>query len=134
MKYNGIVEKKLLFIEEQVEYIEACNIPSFAMFRENITLQKAVERSLQLAIEALIDTCKRVLALEKQTPAGSATDAVEKIQQLGIISRNPAYTEMVKFRNFLVHLYERVDAENIYNIVKKHLHDFHSFINEIRAT
>ena len=134
MKYNGIVEKKLLFIEEQINRIEEWDISSFAVFQENTMLQKAVERSLQLAIEALIDTCKRVLALEKQTPAGSATDAVEKIQQLGIISRNPAYTEMVKFRNFLVHLYERVDVENIYNIVKKHLPDFRSFINEIRAT
>jgi uncharacterized protein YutE (UPF0331/DUF86 family) len=87
-----------------------------------------------MAIEAMIDTCKRILALEKQTPRGSAMDAIEKMQQLGIISKNPAYSEMVKFRNFLVHLYEKVDLENVYNIVRKHLHDFHTFIDEIRAT
>jgi uncharacterized protein YutE (UPF0331/DUF86 family) len=134
MKYNGIVDNKLLFIEEQVKRIEAYNITSFILFRENIMMQDAVERALQLAIEAMIDTCKRVLALEKQTPRGSAIDAVEKMQQLGIISKNPAYTEMVKFRNFLVHLYEKVDLENVYTIVKKHLPDFHTFISEIRAT
>jgi uncharacterized protein YutE (UPF0331/DUF86 family) len=134
MKYNGIVENKLLFIEEQIKRIEAWNITSFATFRENTMLQSAVERSLQLAIEALIDTCKRVLALEKQTPANTAAETVEKMQQLGIISKNPAYLEMVKFRNFLVHLYEKIDMENIYNIVKKHLNDFRTFIDEIRAT
>lgn len=134
MKYNGIVENKLLFIEEQIKRIEGWNISSFVVFREDIMLQSAVERSLQLAIEALIDTCKRILALEKQTPANTAAESIEKMQQLGIISKNPAYLEMVKFRNFLVHLYEKVDAENIYNIVKKHLHDFRTFIDEIRAT
>jgi uncharacterized protein YutE (UPF0331/DUF86 family) len=134
MKYNGIVENKLLFIEEQIKRIEAWNITSFAAFQENTMLQSAVERSLQMAIEALIDTCKRVLALEKQSPINTAAEAIEKMQELGIISKNPAYLEMVKFRNFLVHLYEKVDVENIYNIVKKHLHDFRTFIDEIRAT
>jgi uncharacterized protein YutE (UPF0331/DUF86 family) len=134
MKYNGIVENKLLFMEEQIRRIEEWNITSFTMFQENTMLQSAVERSLQLAIEALIDTCKRILALEKQAPANTAVEAIERMQQLGIISKNPAYAEMVKFRNFLVHLYEKVDTENIYAIVKKHLQDFRTFINDIRAT
>jgi uncharacterized protein YutE (UPF0331/DUF86 family) len=63
MKYNGIVEKKLRVIEEMISEIEYWNITSFAMLQENVLLQRAVERELQVAIEAVIDTAERILAI-----------------------------------------------------------------------
>ncbi|MDR3366577.1 MAG: DUF86 domain-containing protein [Prevotellaceae bacterium] len=134
MKYNGVVEKKLLTIGEKVSLIESWGITSFAVLQENTMLQNATERALQVAIEAVVDTCERILALENQLPLSSSADTVKKVQEMGVISQNPDYVEMVKFRNFIVHRYEKVDLEIVYAIVKKKLHLFREFINDIRNT
>lgn len=134
MKYNGIVEKKLLAIDEKVSQIDSWGITSFAMLQKSTMLQNATEHALQVAIEAVIDTCERILAIEQQTPSGSSADAVKKVQELGIIAKNPDYIEMVKFRNFIVHRYEKVDLEIVYAIVKKKLPLFREFTHAIRNT
>jgi uncharacterized protein YutE (UPF0331/DUF86 family) len=133
MKYNGVIEKKLLAIEEQLSAIESWNITSFDLLQKNTMLQRAVERSLQVAIEAVIDTAERLLALERQTPAASSAEALDKIQELGIIAKNPQYIEMIKFRNFIVHRYEKIDLEIVYTILKKHLPLFRTFVAEVRS-
>ncbi|MDR3188383.1 MAG: DUF86 domain-containing protein [Prevotellaceae bacterium] len=134
MKYNGVVERKLLFIDEQISWLENLEITSFAMLQESTMLQNATERALQVTIEAIIDTCERILALENQPLVSSSADTVKKVQELGIISKNPDYVEMVEFRDFMLHRYDEVDLESIYAIVKKKLHLFREFIHDIRNT
>ncbi|GAB6395518.1 MAG: DUF86 domain-containing protein [Bacteroidales bacterium] len=132
MKYNGVIEKKLRFIEEMISEIKRWNITSFAVLQENIMMQRAVERDLQMAIEAVIDTSERIMAIEQQ-PAGTAAEAILKLQELGIVPYNPAYVEMIKFRNFIVHRYENIDLEIIYSVVKNKLPLFYEFIDAVRG-
>jgi uncharacterized protein YutE (UPF0331/DUF86 family) len=132
MKYNGIVEKKLRVIEEMILEIVQWNITSFVLLQENVMLQRAVERELQVAIEAVIDTAERVLAIEKQMPPATSTEVMEKLQTVGIIPPNPAYTDMVKFRNFIVHRYEKIDIEIVYATIKNKLSVFREFVDAVR--
>jgi uncharacterized protein YutE (UPF0331/DUF86 family) len=44
----------------------------------------------------------------------------------------PEYAEMVRFRNFIVHRYEKIDLEIIYGILKNKIFLFRFFIEEIR--
>ncbi|MDR1415813.1 MAG: DUF86 domain-containing protein [Prevotellaceae bacterium] len=124
----------MLAIAEKVSQIESWGITSFAMLQESTMLQNATERALQVAIEAVIDTCERILALENQQPPSNSADTIKKMQELGIISQNPDYIEMVKFRNFIAHCYEKIDLVIVYAIVKKKLHLFREFIHDIRST
>lgn len=41
----------------------------------------------------------------------------QKLQDIGIISVRPEYENMVRFRNFIVHRYEKIDLEIIYGIL-----------------
>jgi uncharacterized protein YutE (UPF0331/DUF86 family) len=134
MKYNGTVEKKLRVIEEMISEIESWNITSFAMLQANVMMQRAVERELQVATEAVIDTAERILAIENQMPSNTSTDSIKKLQTLGIIPLNPEYIDMIKFRNFIVHRYEKIDLEIIYVTVKNKLSIFREFIAAIRNT
>ncbi|MDR2775375.1 MAG: DUF86 domain-containing protein [Tannerella sp.] len=134
MKYNGIVENKLRVIEEMISEIEYWNIASFALLQENVMLQRAVERELQIAIEAVIDTAERILAIEKQTPAATSVEAMEKLQKLGIIPVNSAYTDMIKFRNFIVHRYEKIDLAIVYATIKNKIPVFREFVDAVRNT
>lgn len=133
MKYNGIIEKKLRIIEENISDIISWKIQSFNQLLENSMLQKATERALQVSIEVMIDISERILSINKIQPANTSAENIKKIEELGIIESAENYTDMVRFRNFIVHRYEKIDIEILYSIVQNKLHLFDQFIDEIRS-
>lgn len=132
MKYNGIIENKLRIIEEKLGDIRNWDINSFEQFSRSSLLQSAAERALQVAVEVMIDVSERILALEKVPPQNSAAQNISHLQKMKIISNNPEYAEMVKFRNLIVHRNENIDPEIVYSIIKNKLPFFESFIADIR--
>jgi uncharacterized protein YutE (UPF0331/DUF86 family) len=132
MRYNGIIENKLRTIELKLAEIRSWNIGNYESFRENSMLQNACERALQVAIEVMIDISERILALEKVPPQNTAADNIEQLIKLNIIRPLTEYKDMVKFRNFIVHRYEKVELEIVFSIVTGKLTLFESFINDIR--
>ena len=132
MKYNGIIEEKLRVIERKLEEIRSWRINSFNEFTQSTLLQNAVERALQVAIEVMIDISERILALEKIKPLNTAAENISELQKLNIIKPIPEYNDMVKFRNFIVHRYEKIDIEIVYSILQNKLVLFESFIDDIR--
>jgi uncharacterized protein YutE (UPF0331/DUF86 family) len=132
MKYNGVIEAKLRTIEEKLSEIENWQIISCQQLQLNSMLRNATERALQVAIESIIDICEHILALEGIPAPDTSANVIKRIIEMGIITNSPEYTEMIRFRNFIVHRYERIDLEIIYTIVSKKLPVFRNFIHEIR--
>ena len=132
MRYNGIIEAKLRTIEEKLLEIESWQIISFQHLQMNSMLRNATERVLQVAIEAIIDICEYILAIESISAPDTSSNVVKKVIEMGIITNNPEYLEMIRFRNFIVHRYENIDLEIIYVIVSNKLPVFRNFIHEIR--
>ena len=131
MTYNGIITKKLMYLREQLVELRSWEVGVFAEFAKQTVLQRACERELQMCVEAVIDVCERILAIASRPPAETSVGTLEKVSELGLI-KNPAdYADMVRFRNFIVHRYELVDPEIIYDIVKNKLETFDQFIEEI---
>lgn len=97
-------------------------------------MQKATERSLQISIEVMIDVSERILALNEIEPANTSAENMKKLEQLGIIKSFDDYANMVRFRNFIVHRYEKIDIEIIYSIIKNNLYLFTQFVDEIRSS
>jgi uncharacterized protein YutE (UPF0331/DUF86 family) len=133
MKYNGIIESKLRIIEQKLADIESWEILSYAQLKESSLLQNAVERALQVCTEVMIDVSERILALHEVAPLATAAENIKKIQELGIIPPRPEYQDMIRFRNFIVHRYEKIDIEIIYGILKNKLFLFKAFIDDIRT-
>ena len=134
MKYNGIIENKLRIIEEEVDNIKNWKVDSFQDLQENSMLHHAVERALQIAIEAMIDVAERILALNKIPPQNSSALSLKKLQELNILENEKDYTDMIRFRNFIVHRYENIDLEIIFNIITDKLDLFNQFVDEIRKS
>jgi len=132
MKYNGIIENKLRVIEEKLAEIRNWDIGTFEEFQQSSLLQNASERALQVAIEVMIDISERILAIEKIPPRNSAAENITQLQKLNVIKAVPEYNDMVRFRNFIVHRYEKIDLEIVYTILKNKLTLFESFIDDIR--
>ena len=132
MRFNGVIENKLRVIEEKLAEIESWKIISLKQLQENSMLRSAAERALQVAIEATIDICERILALHQVAPASTSVDAVYEVIKMGILKHSDDYLDMIRFRNFIVHRYENIDTAIVFAILQKKLGIFRQFVHEIR--
>jgi uncharacterized protein YutE (UPF0331/DUF86 family) len=128
---NGVILQKLQALDQTLAELRSLGEVTVEALEEDWRVLRAVERDLQVLVEIVIDVCQRLLSLSKQAPATSGAEAVERCIQLGALSRKEAYEQMVRFRNFIVHRYERVDVEILVDMVNRRLDDFEHFRNEI---
>jgi len=82
-------------------------------------------------VEIVIDVAERIIALNNAGPVSSSAEAIEKLVELKILKSTEPYKIMIKFRNLVVHRYEEIEPEILYNIAKNKLDDFRLFRNEI---
>jgi uncharacterized protein YutE (UPF0331/DUF86 family) len=134
VKYNGVIDSKLKVLEQKLQEIEEWDVTSLAQIQASSMLSNALERALQVAVETMIDISERILALEHIAPQASAAANMEALAKLGVIDSATPYMEMVRFRNFIVHRYEHIDLDIIYDIATKKLALFRQFADEIYAS
>lgn len=135
MESADVVKERLMYIRENVDFLkrERDAISSFQEFVHNIRLRKAVERALQVTIEACLDIAQHVISEEGFRYPESNADAFVVLNEESIIpdALLPDLVNMAKFRNILVHEYIRLDNSVVYGVLKKHLGDFERFAEAI---
>ncbi len=133
---DAIVER-LTYLRNEVSYLkqERDRVRSFREYVENVRLKKAVERSLQVAVEACLDIGRRLIALEGFRYPEDNKDVFQVLYEEGVVPEDllPALVEMARFRNLIVHDYARVDDAKVYGILKKRLTDFDAYARAIAA-
>jgi uncharacterized protein YutE (UPF0331/DUF86 family) len=132
MPVNGVIEKKLRFLEQTLADLESWSPADMSEFAGNSMLRRAVERALQLAVESMIDVAERILAARHLVPEDTAAQSLKRLQEIGVLEDASRYAEMVRFRNFIVHRYEQIDPQIVYSLAKTKLSCFRDFIDEIR--
>lgn len=130
---NGVILQKLQSLDETLIELRSLGQISVAQLNNDWRTRRAVERDLQVLVEIVIDICQRLISLAGQTPAVTGVDAVERCIQLGALSDDEAYRQMVRFRNYIVHRYEQVDVTILTEVVNNHLADFDQFRAEVLA-
>jgi uncharacterized protein YutE (UPF0331/DUF86 family) len=91
--------------------------------------QRIVERTLQMMVEMCLDVANHIISDKGyRRPVGYA-DHFTVLRENRILSaRLTARMEkMAKFRNLIVHNYDKVDAEIVVGILTKSLDDFDAF-------
>jgi uncharacterized protein YutE (UPF0331/DUF86 family) len=129
--FNGVIAQKLQHLDTVLTELRSLGCLTVQDMEKDWRTTRAVERSLQILVEIVIDVCQRILSRLGQTPAITGRDAVDRVIALGILGHLDAYSKMVQFRNFIVHRYEQVDKEILVDMVNRRLVDFESFRNEI---
>ena len=132
MIYNGTIEKKIRFLEDELEMIEDWEITNYSKFKKSSLEKAAVEKALTVCVQIMIDICERILAINKKPPKNTTVENLEQIVKLKAIKSSEKYIEIFKFRNFVVHRYENIDPAITFNIVKNELNLYREFIDEIR--
>lgn len=130
---NGVVATKLQTLDEVLSELRSLGTLGVEQLNQDWRIQRAVERNLQVLVEVTIDVCQRLIALLGQSPATTGTDAIERCIQQGILSDLTEYRQMVRFRNFIVHRYDRIDTVVLANVVNNQLTTFEQFRDEVLA-
>ena len=96
--------------------------------------KRACERLLQLLIEASVDLAALLVKeLELGVPSGEE-DIFARLEKSGVISKKTSgnLRQMKRFRNVLIHKYEDIDDEEVFNNIRDNLKDFDMFIREAK--
>lgn len=137
MDADEIVLERLTLLRDEVNYLkrERDGTRTFQVYLDNVRLKKAVERSLQVAVEICLDIGRRLIAIEGFRYPEDNRDVFRVLAEERVVSRDllPNLLEMAGFRNLIVHDYARIDDAKVYGILKKRLGDFDAFAEAIRV-
>lgn len=126
--FNKIVAK-LEKLEEYLKYLTAIQKVNRHSFLTEFYYYGAAERYFQVAIEAMIDIGK-LLIIEKKLPKPDDNQEIFDIlyqHQIISLQLNNRLRGIVGFRNLLVHEYQKVNREIVYEKLQKNLNDFKNF-------
>ena len=127
------IRQKIHFIRENLAHLEELKDLDKESFKSDHIKEAAAIRMLQVAIEAVLDICSHIISREGWGLPKSYLESVELAVQNGLIPLELAqdYKNMAKFRNRVVHLYDKVDSEELIEIIHSHLDDFKPFIQNV---
>lgn len=105
----------------------------FSDFRADKKIQRYVERTLQIGIEACLDLANHIISAESFREPSSNADAFYVLCENKIIpiSFFNKLKDMASFRNLMVHNYAKVDIAKVYGILKRHLKDLDTYLGYI---
>lgn len=131
-----VINRLLQIIQSHCHVLEAKqkDVPDFARFKASEYDQKAIQHYLQEMIQACIDIGNHIVAYEQLGNPENYREIFELLTEKGVISKqlSEKMVRMVGFRNIVIHLYEKVDLETVYNAFQKGIADFSEFTKEIR--
>lgn len=129
----ALIVKKLASIEQRVQELRTLIRPEDV--RENKITQGYAQHMLQTAIQAALDVASHIISDERLREPSENRGAFKVIAQAGWLPADLADTlsEMVGFRNVLVHQYDDVDLTVVEKVLTSHLDDFLAFTDAIRA-
>ena len=132
MRYNGVIQRKFALLDKHLlELQKHLKNVDFSHFKDDWASRCMAERALQVMVEIVIDIAERIIALEGAGPVATAAESLERLVDLKVIKSSQPYTNMVRFRNLIVHQYEEIDPEIVYDIAKNRLESFRQFRDEI---
>jgi uncharacterized protein YutE (UPF0331/DUF86 family) len=132
---NDVVEARLALLRNEVLFLkdERDSTSDLQAYAASPVHRRAVERSLQVAIEACLDIGRRVISQERLPyPAGNR-EVFTVLAEAGIVPRDllADLHAMAGFRNLLVHDYVRVDDGRVFAILHDELATFDRFARAV---
>lgn len=124
-----LIGRKLAEMETYLSQIKGFSKVSVAEYKRNWKTQRIVERTLQIMIELCIDIANHLVSDKgMRLPSGYA-DTFKVLMEEKIIGKDLFKTmeKMAKFRNIIVHQYEKIDPAIVVSILHKNLDDFERY-------
>ena len=128
-----VIKNKISSVRKYLNRLEKYKKYSQKEIEDNIDIQGAVERFLQLTVQATIDLAEAVISAKSLRKPSTLSESFHVLNEENIIE-NKLTEELIKmtgFRNIIEHDYEDIDYEIVYNILHNKLSDVERFIDII---
>jgi uncharacterized protein YutE (UPF0331/DUF86 family) len=132
---DNVIVERLTVLRNEVAYLkqERDKCPNFPAYQENLRLKRAVERSLQVSVEACLDIGRHIISEEGFRFPEDNKDVFQILAEGGVVPQEqlPILLKMARFRNLVVHDYARIDDAKVYAILKRNLADLDAYARAI---
>ncbi len=123
-------------LDEMQGYISELKsmLPAKEEYYKNLTKRRACEKTLELAIEALISVAALIVSLQRFGLPESEEGLIDSLVNKKVITANlgEGIKDMKGFRNILVHRYGTIDNKLVYEFLTGQIEDFNEFENQIK--
>jgi uncharacterized protein YutE (UPF0331/DUF86 family) len=128
-----LILRKISELDEYYQQIKEYEKITVAKYSDDWKIQRIIDRTLQMMIETCVDIASHIIADRECRVPKSYSDTFKVLEEEGVVSSGLffALEKMAKFRNIVVHHYDKVDAEIVVSILKKNLADFMSYKDAI---
>ncbi len=132
MRDRDRIARKLTGIETFVQELRDLGHP--ADLQEDVRERRFVERTLQIAIQAMLDVAADLLPDERAGESEENRGLIDYLERNGWLQADLAgqLRGWTSLRNTLIYDYESVDLELLERIAIHHLDDFLAFVQAIR--
>lgn len=129
------LDQLLTLLAGYVRILRQLATTSPAEFAQNPRNYGSAERFLQLAIETTLSIGHHIIAEAGLSQPGTYAEVFAVLGKEGVLEPEfaTALQPMARMRNRLVHHYEDIAAERIYEIIGTRLDDFDKFAEQIAA-
>jgi uncharacterized protein YutE (UPF0331/DUF86 family) len=116
-------------LREALEHLAQPRCGDAGALAADAMLCAAVERWLQLSVEACVDVASHIVSVEEWTPPANSRDTFSTLGRHGVIPADLARRlgGAVGLRNLLVHDYVEVDLDQVAAVVREDLDDLRAF-------
>lgn len=121
--------RKLAELEEYLIQIKEYANVSAEQYSKEWRIQRIVERTLQMIIESCADIAGHIISDRGYRIPTSYADTFRVLYEKEILTKDLFETmeKISKFRNIIVHHYDRIEPEIVVSILRKDLNDFMEF-------
>jgi uncharacterized protein YutE (UPF0331/DUF86 family) len=136
MADKDLILAKASSVKRHIDRVKAKSVADMAIFLQDLDRQESVAFNMHLAIQNCMDIAAHIISEEGLGVPGSAGDMFFLLQENGFISADLA-DKMVKavgFRNILVHEYQKIDLQRLYETAEKNVDDLMAFLASIFRT
>lgn len=123
------IQKKIDVVLDNLEKLRILKQKTYENFISDFRNIDSALHRLQTSIQALLDMGGYIIAsLGLRTPDTNA-EIIEILSEAGHIleGKRATYIKMSQFRNRIVHLYNHIDTETLYDILVNELNDIKDF-------
>jgi uncharacterized protein YutE (UPF0331/DUF86 family) len=128
-----LILRKLAELEEYLGQVKEYATMTVDRYSKDWKAQRVVERTLQMMIETCADVAGHIISDKGYRVPATYADTFRVLHENGLLNKELFETmeKMAKFRNIIVHHYDKVDAEVVAGILKKDLKDFSAYKDAI---
>lgn len=120
-----IVSERLAWIRDMLDELRSLPLSSYEEFVQDRRTPAAAESFLRRALEALLDLGRHILAKGFAVAPAEYKEVCDRLAELGVLSETHRLLmrRMAGYRNRLVHFYQEVSREELYEICRGRLGD-----------